>query len=211
MKKQKNLFLFLLTLFLIEANGQKKPVTLSLISGTSITSEALSYGIGVGVKAGLSLNKVYVGIATAVYTGENTTIRYGAVPSLGIQSGTQKYDSGPKLIMIDGGYDIKLAGDEKLSCIFTPYLSTGLVSINMRSSGVYGESKVTDSRLAFGGGLMVNVLFGSNFSFGLEQRMYPIGDAEFTFGEGSGEIDHGFSTSVFYAALHTVVAYRFNR
>ena len=188
---------------------ESRSVTLALITGISVPINGLQYNVGVGVRGGIDLGRFYVGGMVAVHQGDQKTITYGPVDSLGIPGGPQTYDSTPLFFVADGGYHltIPLGG---LDTVLTPYLSAGLLLIPMSSSGAYGESSVVNAYPVIGGGFSYAVPLGQRYSVGLHYRMYNVGDTQFSFGDLSqGTVEHGFSTSIFYAAFYSEVSCRF--
>jgi hypothetical protein len=75
---------------------------------------------------------------------------------------------------------------------------------------VYGDAAVTNGYFVAGGGFSFNADVMEQVSIGPSYRMYNVGDTEFEFGSlGDGEIEHGFSTSIFYAAFYGELIARF--
>jgi hypothetical protein len=175
-------------------------------AGYAIPINGLRYGAGAGFKAGMNLNNLYLGVVLAGYLGDKKSIRYGAVPSLGIQSGKQEYKSTGLYLAADIGYDIGIPiGGAKT--ILQPYVSAGLMVIPIVSSGVYGNSNTVLSKFAPGAGFVYRVPITERLSAGLDYRMYSLGDGEFDFGD-SGEIQHGFSTAIWFGAFSADLSFR---
>lgn len=191
------------------AAPQSRGVTLSLLTGISIPINGLQYNVGVGFRGGLDLGRFYVGGMVAIHQGDQKSINYGPVASLGIQGGVQTYNSTPLFFVADGGYHltIPLGG---LDTVLTPYLSAGVLLIPMSSSGAYGDTSIVNPYFVIGGGFSYSVPLGPRYSVGLHYRMYDVGDTQFSFGDLSqGTVEHGFSTSIFYAAFYSEVSCRF--
>jgi hypothetical protein len=182
--------------------------TISFIAGMSIPITGLNYNAGIGVRGGANLGKFYLGGLLALHQGDAKTITYGPVSSLGIPGGAQHYSSLPIFLVADGGYNIGIPLG-RLSTVLTPYLCVGAVVMNMQSSGVYGDSTITPIYAVVGGGFSYDIAVGARYSIGIHTRVFNTGDTDFKFGDLSKhQYEHGFSTSIFYAAVYTELSYR---
>lgn len=193
------------------APGLAAPKTkeVSVIVGASIPINGLVYNGGIGIRAGAHFGKFYVGGMLAVHQGDTKTIVWGPVPALGIQGGPQTYDSLPLFVVADGGYTLTIPLGGRATT-FTPYLSAGLLAIILDSAGAYGESSTTNAYFVIGGGFSYRVPVADRYSVGIHYRMYNVGDTSFEYGNLSeGTVEHGFSTSIFYAAFYGELAYHF--
>jgi hypothetical protein len=187
------------------ASGQTQ-FSFGPFAGYAIPVNGLRYGVGAGFKAGMNLDKLYLGAAIAGYMGDKKSIRYGAVPSLGIQSGKQDYKSAGLYLAADIGYNIGIP-IRRTTTILQPYGCAGLMLIPIVSSGVYGDSNTVLSKFTPGFGFVYRVPITERLSVGLDYRQYFLGDAEFDFGD-SGEIPHGFSTSIWFGAFSADLSFR---
>ena len=181
----------------------------SVIAGASIPINGLVYNGGIGIRAGAHVGNFYLGGMVAVHQGDTQAITYGSVPTLGIPGGLQTYNSLPLFLVADGGYTltIPIGG---LATTFTPYVSMGLLAIILNTSGAYGDSSITNSNFVIGGGFSYRVPVVERYSVGIHYRMYNVGDTTFSYGNLSeGTVEHGFSTSIFYAAFYGELAYHF--
>jgi hypothetical protein len=197
--------LIILQLQVFNAAGQTR-FSLGPYVGYAIPINGLRYNMGAGFRAGMNFNNLYLGVALAGYTGDKKSIRYGAVPSLGIQSGRQEYKSAAVNLAADIGYDIviPIAGSRT---VLQPYFTAGLMVIPITSSGVYGDNTAVLSKFSPGAGFVYRIPINERMSAGLDYRMYFLGDAEFDFGD-SGEIPHGFSTSIWFGAFSADLSFR---
>ncbi|WP_437985167.1 hypothetical protein [Sorangium sp. So ce117] len=184
-------------------------LTLGVISGYSIPENAMTYAVGLGLRGSVQLSHVHVGATVLLHEGDTVDIVYGGISSLGIWGGGQSYKTLPLFLLAEAGYAIEIPlGALKTELV--PFFSLGTALIFMRTSGVYGDNALTDVHLAIGGGIDYRVLLNGPWSLGVDYRMYPLGDASFTFGDlSAGTIEHGYSTSVFYHALFVEGGYRF--
>jgi hypothetical protein len=207
-KTMKRLFFFTLVIFQLhsfQASGQTR-FSFGPFAGYAVPTEGLRYGIGAGFKAGMNVNKLYLGVALAGYMGDKKSIRYGAVSSLGIKGGKQEYKNTGLYLAADLGYDIGIPIGGTTT-ILQPYASAGLMVIPVVSSGVYGDNNTILARFAPGVGFVYRVPVSERLSVGLDYRMYFPGDGEFDFGD-SGEIKHGFSTAIWFGAFSADLSFR---
>lgn len=82
--------------------------TVSLLAGMAVPVHGLHYGAGFGVRAGVNLGHFYLGGTFAVHAGDEKTIRYGRISSLGVDAGAQRYSSLPMFVTADAGYNITI-------------------------------------------------------------------------------------------------------
>jgi opacity protein-like surface antigen len=212
MKNQQALLLFIFFLFVTTSVFAQKPsLSASVIMGISPPKKGLEYNAGFGVKGGAHIGHLYAGVALFAHTGDELSIRYGSASGVGINSGRQNYKWKPKFLMADIGYEIKIKLGPSLSSSFMPYFSTGLASIKVSSSGVYGSpDDLKINKLGLGGGFSYSVAIIKRLSVGLDYRLYPLGDIHADFGDASeNRIEHGFHTAGYYDALFAVASYRF--
>jgi hypothetical protein len=177
--------------------------------GHAMPADALAYGFGAGLKGTAGIGLLHAGAGLLFHAGDETSIEYGPVDALGIEGGKQEYASAPLFLLLDAGLRLELTIGDRTT-MFAPFLSAGLLLVNMSTSGPYGEASTAGSRFAIGWGLLYRVPLLGPVSLGVEYRMYPIGDGEFEFGDSSAnEVAHGFSTSLFFHALFLEASYRF--
>jgi opacity protein-like surface antigen len=212
MKNQQALLVFVLSLFITTSVLAQKPsLSASVIMGISPPKQGLEYKAGFGVKGGAHLGHLYAGAALFAHTGDELSLRYGSASGLGINGGRQNYKWAPKFLMADIGYEVKIKFGTSFSSSFMPYFSTGLVSIKVSSSGVYGSpDDLKINKLGLGGGFSYTVAIVKNLSVGLEYRIYPLGRIHADFGNASQRrIVHGFHTDGYYDAIFAVASYCF--
>lgn len=205
--------LLLIVLFLLVAPqmfAQKPSLSASVILGVSPPKKAFEYNAGFGVKGGAHFSKLYAGVALFAHTGDELSIRYG--PASGINGGQQDYKWKAKFLMADIGYEIRFKFTSALSFSLIPYFSTGLASLKISSSGVYGSpDDLKINKLAIGGGFSSALVIMEHLSVGLDFRLYPLGTVNADFGDRSqNRIEHGFDTDGFYSGIFTMVSYRFH-
>jgi hypothetical protein len=193
----------------VVAAATSHQVTASVLVGSSIPINGLNYNAGTGIRGGATFGHYYLGGMLAVHQGDSLAISWPAVAAFGTNAGVQAYKSLPVFAVIDGGYKLRIPVGS-IATFLTPYLSTGLLVIGMSSSGVYGNSNIANSYFVVGGGFSYGVPISERYSIGVHFRGYDTGDTKFSFGDYSkGTIEHGFSTSVFYAAFYLELETRF--
>ena len=179
----------------------------SVITGYALPIKGLNYNLGVGVRGGVVLGPLYVGAMVAVHQGDDKHITYG--PDTLDNGGKQDYASLAVFATADVAYQLQIPLGARRSTL-APFVSAGLLAIPMGSSGVYGDSSITNSYLVVGGGVSYSVDLNARYAVGLHVRVYDTGDTSFDFGDLSQNThQHGFSTSIFYAAAYLESTLRF--
>lgn len=211
MKNQPVLLIVLFLFTITQVFAQKPALSASVILGISPPKKGLEYNAGFGIKGGAHFRNFYAGVALVAHAGDELSIRYGSASNVGINGGRQNYAWKPKFLMADIGYEIKIKFAPTLSSSFMPYFSTGLASIKVSSSGVYGSpADLKINKFGIGGGFSYSVMVMKHLSVGLDYRLYPLGDVHADFGDASeNKIEHGFHTAGYYDALFVVASYRF--
>jgi len=182
---------------------------LAVLFGAGLPFNGLTYGLGAGAQLQTSLGHVAIAGALFIYSGDEKNITYGPVPGFSIKGGRQQYNSLPIFLVGDGGYAFSINAGALRSAI-KPFVSTGVMALHIATSGVYGDADQTQFKFCLGWGVAYRVRLGDRLAVGLQYRMYPnLGDDHIDFGSPSkNEIPHGFSTSIFYHAITTEIAYR---
>src|SRR5437870_2854782 len=83
------------------ARRQAPHLTMAVIAGSSIPIKGLNYYEGLGLRAGVLWEKLYLGGMLAVHRGDTKTGDYPAVPALSIPGGHQVYKSLPVFLAAD--------------------------------------------------------------------------------------------------------------
>lgn len=173
----------------------------SVITGRSMPINGLVYNAGIGLRGGTRVGQIYLGGMLAVHVGDTKQIKYS--------NGVQTYSSRPKFITADAAYEFAGSiGTHRTT--LSPYVSAGMLSMSMSSSGTFGDPSLTKRYFVLGGGLSYNIDVTDRYAVGLHARVYNTGDTSFDFGDSSqGQIEHGFSTSIFYAGFYLENIVRF--
>jgi hypothetical protein len=180
---------------------------ISVIMGYALPIKGLNYKLGFGVRGGIDLGHFYLGGMVAIHQGDDKHISYG--PSSLDNGGKQDYSSLAVFATVDAAYRLELPLGARRTTL-SPFLSAGLLAIPMSSSGVYGATSITNTYLVLGGGASYSVDISDLYAVGLHVRVYDTGDTSFDFGDLSqNQHQHGFSTSIFYAAAYLESTFRF--